>query len=107
MALHLDHALFSTPVSLHHIVSQTTSILPEWAWLASFCTAIKSATSLIEQQAFPEEFVVPNLEQGAAGGEEEQEEEEVVKGGWNLTMDAQVMAWATHQPEVAVKFLSA
>ena len=49
---------------------------------------------------------MPNLEQGAAS-EEEQEEEEVVKGGWNLTMDAQVMAWATHQPEVAMKFFSA
>ena len=37
---------------------------------------------------------MPNMESGEA------REEVVVGGGWNLTMDAQVMAWATQQPEV-------
>ncbi|XP_033633807.1 probable E3 ubiquitin-protein ligase HERC1 isoform X2 [Asterias rubens] len=102
LALRLDKALFYPPQSLQSQPDADTTqgdmVVTEWLWLSAFCTAIKSASALMRREPLPKEFVVPNMEL-LEGGTEGLDFKPWDNGQWNLTMDEQIMAWATNKPE--------
>ena len=79
--------------------SISSPAVTEWSWLASFCTAIKSAGAFLRRDALPQEFVVPDVEP-IEGGTEGLQLKPRDNSQWSLTMDEQIMAWATSRPEV-------
>ncbi|XP_063955724.1 probable E3 ubiquitin-protein ligase HERC1 isoform X1 [Lytechinus pictus] len=95
LALNLGHALYLHPRPPHLTLEDDTPILPEWNWLSSFCTAMKSATALMQREGMPPEFVVPNMELLQAG----ERPRPTVNSEWSLTMDQQIMSWAMQKPE--------
>ncbi|XP_077870271.1 putative E3 ubiquitin-protein ligase HERC1 [Saccoglossus kowalevskii] len=96
LGLNYDKVLCVTSYPPHHRPgpNDVTSV-PEWCWLASFCTAVKSADSLVRRSAFPSTFKVPNTEPV----NEDDPLQPKDNSAWTLTMDEQIMAWATHKPE--------
>ncbi|XP_070543560.1 probable E3 ubiquitin-protein ligase HERC1 isoform X2 [Ptychodera flava] len=96
LGLNLDKVLCATSHPLHHRPGphDVTSV-PEWGWLASFCTAVKSADALVRRSPFPPEFKVPNTEPVNEDDPMQPQDNSV----WSLTVDEQIMAWATQRPE--------
>ncbi|XP_035829751.1 probable E3 ubiquitin-protein ligase HERC1 isoform X3 [Aplysia californica] len=97
VSLQLDSALCFSPVPWHHRNSQAGSehIVKEWQWLLSYSCAIKSADALLRRQQLPPTFRLLNKEKI------EESVQRIVYDNkkWDLTMDGQIMSWATQQPE--------
>ena len=98
LALNLGPALYHHPKPLHHNRDEDAPILPEWNWLSSFCTAMKSASALAQRESMPPEFVVPNQELLDSGESPKPD----ANGEWSISMDQQIMAWAIQKPEVSL-----
>ena len=49
-------------VLCHSSKEQGTSLVPEWSWLHSFATAMRTADSLTYRRSFPDGFTVPDEE---------------------------------------------
>ncbi|XP_032830981.2 putative E3 ubiquitin-protein ligase HERC1 isoform X4 [Petromyzon marinus] len=104
VGLNLEVVLCRPPLPPHHR-SVTLGATPvevggnwnplEWAWLASFSTTVKTAEALARSSAFPETFVVPELEHLPP----EEQLQPLDNTKWNASMDEQIMAWATAKPE--------
>ncbi|XP_030832727.1 probable E3 ubiquitin-protein ligase HERC1 isoform X3 [Strongylocentrotus purpuratus] len=95
LALNLGHALYLHPRPPHRTQEDDAPILPEWNWLSSFCTAMKSATALMQREVMPPEFLVPNMELLQAS----ERPRPTVNSDWSLMMDQQIMSWAMQKPE--------
>lgn len=54
LGLELDKVL------CHSFEDQCTSLVPEWSWLHSFGTAMRTADSLTNRRSFPKDFIVPD-----------------------------------------------
>ncbi|XP_077988697.1 putative E3 ubiquitin-protein ligase HERC1 [Glandiceps talaboti] len=96
LGLNLDEVLCVTPHAPHHRPGPNDMIsVPEWGWLASFCTAVKSADSLLHRTTLPSTFKVPNTEPVNEDDPLQPHDNAV----WTLSVDEQIMAWATQKPE--------
>ncbi|XP_028516065.1 probable E3 ubiquitin-protein ligase HERC1 isoform X2 [Exaiptasia diaphana] len=95
VALDLDnvlcHALSTSLTSVCH----PSDILSEWAWLKTFCVAVRSADALTFRDVFHSSFTVPNEEKIS----EDEPYQPLDNTAWSLTMDEQVMTWAMQRPE--------
>ncbi|XP_068190129.1 probable E3 ubiquitin-protein ligase HERC1 isoform X2 [Antennarius striatus] len=67
---------------------------PEWTWLDTYATAIRSAEAISTGTAFPESFVVSEIQEvdGEVG-------KALDNSRWSFRMDEQLMSWATTRPE--------
>ncbi|XP_076465936.1 putative E3 ubiquitin-protein ligase HERC1 isoform X3 [Babylonia areolata] len=94
----LDTALCFSPQPLHHC--QDTGpmcldrLVPEWQWLLSFSTALKSAAALLQRQPFP-----PTFRLLARSSVDEVQDQAYDNSRWDLNMDSQIMMWAVQRPE--------
>ncbi|BFZ01051.1 hypothetical protein BsWGS_04090 [Bradybaena similaris] len=97
VSLQLDSALCFSPLPLHHRTPSTDleHIVKEWQWLLIYSCAIKSADALLQRQPFPQTFKLLNKEQI----DSDLQSQAYDNKQWELTMDGQIMAWATQQPE--------
>ncbi|XP_066271875.1 probable E3 ubiquitin-protein ligase HERC1 [Branchiostoma lanceolatum] len=97
IGLQLEKVLCTTPCPPHlrSSVEEGCRNVPEWTWLASFSSALKSAETLSRRSTFPSTFVVPDIET-ISKDEPMQPTDNVA---WKLNMDEEIMAWATQKPE--------
>ncbi|GFS09040.1 HECT and RLD domain-containing E3 ubiquitin protein ligase family member 1 [Elysia marginata] len=97
VSLQLDTALCFLPMPLHHKEADSGKdhIAKEWQWLLSYSCAVKSTNSLLKRQAFPQTFKLLNKEKFDTDIEVNPYDNKF----WDLSMDAQIMSWATQQPE--------
>lgn len=63
VGLSLDQLLCRHPTPPHHTGAESGSCPPEWNWLATFATTVKSAEALAKGAMFPESFAVPGFQQ--------------------------------------------
>uniref|UniRef100_A0A8C2X9J9 HECT-type E3 ubiquitin transferase n=1 Tax=Cyclopterus lumpus TaxID=8103 RepID=A0A8C2X9J9_CYCLU len=87
VGLSLEKHLCRYPRPPHHTGPDAHSCPPEWSWLATYATTVRSAEAIASGTAFPESF---NLS-------EFQEFDDNSK--WSFRMDEQLMSWATTRPE--------
>ncbi|XP_052100156.1 probable E3 ubiquitin-protein ligase HERC1 isoform X2 [Mytilus californianus] len=95
VGLNLEKALCYSPVPPHHCqnVNNIERLVPEWQWLLSFSTALKSTEALTKRTQFPESFKLLNREMT------ERRPEILDNVKWDLNMDTQIMVWAMQRPE--------
>ncbi|KAM9306994.1 putative E3 ubiquitin-protein ligase HERC1 [Pholidichthys leucotaenia] len=79
----------------HHSCPDAHSCPPEWSWLVTYATTVRSAEAIASGTSFPESFVVSEFQ--------EVQDAEVAKAldnsKWTFKMDEQLMSWATSRPE--------
>lgn len=97
-ALRLDDILCYTPIAPHHksSISEPSQLLvPEWQWLLSYSSTIKTSRSMMEGAEFPEAFKHLN------SGRCIENASDIVLDNkeWKLSTDGEIMHWATQKPE--------
>lgn len=63
IGLSLEKHLCRYPHPPHHSSPDSRSCPPEWSWLATFATTIRSAEAISSGTAFPESFIVPEFQE--------------------------------------------
>ncbi|XP_040012788.1 probable E3 ubiquitin-protein ligase HERC1 isoform X4 [Xiphias gladius] len=95
VGLSLEKHLCRFPHSPHHTSPDAHACPPEWSWLATYATTVRSAEAIASGTAFPESFIVSEFQ--------EVEDTEILKAldnsKWSYRMDEQLMSWATTRPE--------
>lgn len=74
-------------------VNSRELVIPEWQWLLSFSSAVKSAEALSNRTAFPESFRMLNKDTRSC------QTQSWDNTRWDLNMDVQIMNWAMQKPE--------
>ncbi|KAM8827696.1 putative E3 ubiquitin-protein ligase HERC1 isoform 4-T4 [Spinachia spinachia] len=95
VGLSLEKHLCRYPRPPHHASPNAHSCPPEWSWLATYATTVRSAEAIASGTAFPESFNlcdfqevdVPAISQALDNSK------------WSFRMDEQLMSWATARPE--------
>ncbi|XP_048876533.1 probable E3 ubiquitin-protein ligase HERC1 isoform X3 [Brienomyrus brachyistius] len=95
VGLSLDQFLCRPPTPPHHTGAESGSCPPEWSWLATFATTVKSAEALAKGTMFPESFGVPGFQQSGMT----EIPSPLDNSKWSFMMDEQLMSWATSRPE--------
>ncbi|XP_026209989.1 probable E3 ubiquitin-protein ligase HERC1 isoform X9 [Anabas testudineus] len=95
VGLSLEKHLCRFPHPQYHTTPDVHSCPPEWSWLATYATTVRSAEAIASGTAFPESFIVSEFQ--------EMEDSEMIKAldnsKWSFRMDEQLMCWATIRPE--------
>ena len=63
VGLSLEKYLCSYPRPPHHTCPNVHSCLPEWSWLLTYATTVRSAEAIASGTAFPESFVVSEFQE--------------------------------------------
>uniref|UniRef100_A0A8C9W0S1 HECT-type E3 ubiquitin transferase n=1 Tax=Scleropages formosus TaxID=113540 RepID=A0A8C9W0S1_SCLFO len=84
VGLSLDQLLCRRPTPPHHITADSEQCPPDWGFLCTFSTTVKSAEALARGTVFPESFTSSLFQDN---------------GKWSFMMDEQLMSWATSRPE--------
>lgn len=63
VGLALEKHLCQFPHPRHHTIPDAHSCPPEWSWLATYATAVRSAEAIASGTAFPESFIVSEFQQ--------------------------------------------
>ncbi|KAL4617326.1 putative E3 ubiquitin-protein ligase HERC1 [Arapaima gigas] len=95
VGLSLDQLLCRLPIPPHHITAGSESCPPEWGWLSTFSTTVKSAEALAKGIVFPETFTVPEFQKPGVT----EIPRPLDNSKWSFMMDEQLMSWATSRPE--------
>uniref|UniRef100_A0A8C9U1I0 HECT-type E3 ubiquitin transferase n=1 Tax=Scleropages formosus TaxID=113540 RepID=A0A8C9U1I0_SCLFO len=95
VGLSLDQLLCRRPTPPHHITADSEQCPPDWGFLCTFSTTVKSAEALARGTVFPESFTVPDqfLTNRTPSSLFQD------NGKWSFMMDEQLMSWATSRPE--------
>ncbi|XP_029024458.1 probable E3 ubiquitin-protein ligase HERC1 isoform X3 [Betta splendens] len=95
VGLSLEKHLCRFPCPPHHDTLDALSCPPEWSWLSTYATMVRSAEAIASGTTFPESFIVSDSQ--------EVEDCEIIKAldnsKWSFRMDEQLMCWATTKPE--------
>ncbi|XP_029941533.1 probable E3 ubiquitin-protein ligase HERC1 [Salarias fasciatus] len=95
VGLSLEKHLCSYPRPPHHSCPDAHACPPEWGWLVTYATTVRSAEAIASGTAFPESFTASEFQ--------EVEPTEIAKAldnsKWSFRMDEQLMSWATSRPE--------
>ncbi|XP_034402246.1 probable E3 ubiquitin-protein ligase HERC1 isoform X2 [Cyclopterus lumpus] len=95
VGLSLEKHLCRYPRPPHHTGPDAHSCPPEWSWLATYATTVRSAEAIASGTAFPESFNLSEFQ--------EFDVIEISKAldnsKWSFRMDEQLMSWATTRPE--------
>ncbi|KAL6096756.1 uncharacterized protein ACO6RY_06004 [Pungitius sinensis] len=95
VGLSLERHLCRYPRPPHHTSPDAHSCPPEWSWLATYATTVRSAEAIASGTAFPESFNLSEFQ--------EVDFAEISKAldnsKWSFRMDEQLMSWATTRPE--------
>ncbi|XP_031715964.1 probable E3 ubiquitin-protein ligase HERC1 isoform X3 [Anarrhichthys ocellatus] len=95
VGLSLEKHLCRYPRPPHHTSPDAHSCPPEWSWLATYATTVRSAEAIASGTAFPESFNLSEFQ--------EVDVTEISKAldnsKWSFRMDEQLMSWATTRPE--------
>lgn len=96
VALKLDEILCYQPVPPHHrsCCDSSQLLVSEWQWVLAYSTVMKASHSLMTSQDFPASFRLLNADAY-------QDMSSIVydNSKWELTIDGEIMNWATHKPE--------
>ncbi|KPP76970.1 putative E3 ubiquitin-protein ligase HERC1, partial [Scleropages formosus] len=95
VGLSLDQLLCRRPTPPHHITADSEQCPPDWGFLCTFSTTVKSAEALARGTVFPESFTVPEFQQTGMT----ETPRPLDNGKWSFMMDEQLMSWATSRPE--------
>ncbi|KAK3097022.1 hypothetical protein FSP39_005665 [Pinctada imbricata] len=95
IGLNLDKVLCYSPEPPHHIVDieDQELLLPEWQWLLTYATLIRSADALVQRSTFPDSFRYLNKDTKDCRPQPWDNRE------WDLMKDTQIMSWAMQYPE--------
>ncbi|CAN9504281.1 unnamed protein product [Ophioblennius macclurei] len=95
VGLSLEKHLCSYPRPPHHAHPDAHACPPEWSWLVTYATTVRSAEAIASGTAFPESFTASEFREAEAA--------EITKAldnsKWSFRMDEQLMSWATSRPE--------
>ncbi|KAK3583560.1 hypothetical protein CHS0354_026149 [Potamilus streckersoni] len=97
MGLSLDSILCNTPTAPHHVQSsdeEAPHLVPEWQWLLSYSTALRTSETLTKRTPLPKSFYRLNTDK-----KEDLTQDAFDNTRWSLEMDSQIMVWATQRPE--------
>ncbi|XP_052792637.1 probable E3 ubiquitin-protein ligase HERC1 isoform X2 [Mya arenaria] len=94
VGLQLDKVLCYNPSPPHHTdVGQ--GVIQEWHWLHSYSLALKASQSIVARQPFPQAFTHLDISTYS----ENITPDVWDNSKWNLSADADIMAWASQKPE--------
>ncbi|XP_063334410.1 probable E3 ubiquitin-protein ligase HERC1 isoform X1 [Pelmatolapia mariae] len=95
VGLSLEKHLCCYPHPPHHTYPDAHSCPPEWTWLVTYATTVRSAEAIASGTAFPEAFIVSEFQ--------DVQDNKIAKAldnsKWSFRMDEQLMSWATSRPE--------
>ncbi|KAM9841857.1 putative E3 ubiquitin-protein ligase HERC1 [Aulostomus maculatus] len=95
VGLSLEEHLCHYPCPPHHANPTSHSCPPEWSWLATYATTIRSAEAIASGIVFPESFIVSEFQEVT----DTEMKKALDNSKWSFRMDEQLMSWATTRPE--------
>ncbi|KAM7392705.1 hypothetical protein PAMA_007702 [Pampus argenteus] len=95
VGLALEKHLCHYPCPPHHTSLYSHCCPPEWSWLATYATTVRSAEAIASGTAFPESFFDSEFQ----GVDDTELNKALENSKWSFRMDEQLMSWATTRPE--------